>query len=182
MKRVLFLIVLSTCILYSDLLYAQDYKASIGARAGHPSSFRSQLGFNFKVFMSERAAVEGIVSWMFRGREMRFTALYQHHFDIPVEGLRWYLGGGGYAGIADTYWHPHYRYRVNHPNPELRRNRVIPIFGLAFVGGVEYKFRDLPIAVGVDHMPTFGLNHLSNDGFDASYLGNVGASFRYTFQ
>ena len=175
MKSVMFFLMLTAMFLCSDLVKAQDYKSSIGARAGYPSSHRTLIGFNFKHFMSERAAVEGIVSWMWRGRELRFTALYQHHFDIPVEGLRWYLGGGGYAGIASRRYHPHYNWYY------YEDNYVIPIFGITFVGGVEYKFRDLPIALALDHMPSIGFNRLSRDGFDPAGLGNGGVSFRYTF-
>jgi hypothetical protein len=120
-----------------------------------------------KHFFDDRQAVEVIAGFrsFYDSREVNVTALYQYHTEIPVlEGLRWYIGGGGTALF--------YSYN-NYYNGNTSVNSV---FGVAGVGGVEYKFKNIPLAVSVDWLPTYILN--GNSGFVPD---SGGAGVKYTF-
>ncbi len=120
-----------------------------------------------KHFFDKRQAVEAIAGFrsFYDSHEVNITVLYQYHSDISaLEGLRWYIGAGGTALF--------YSY-----NDLYGGNRsVSSVFGAAGVGGLEYKFKNLPLAVSVDWLPTYIIN--GNSGFVPD---SGGAGVKYTF-
>lgn len=144
---------------------AQSYTNGIGVRVGP-----GEVGATFKHFFSERLAVEAFVlnrpAFGLNYSYFRLGGVLGYHFPIEaVEGLSWYVGGGlsmvAYAG----------GYRKNYAN-----SAAVGIAPHA-LGGAEYKFAKLPLAVAVDWMPGFLIGgHFNGPFFDAG-----GLAARYTF-
>lgn len=142
------------------------YKSAIGLRAGLPPAA------SFKQFISDQGAIEAFAGFYpFDSRYSWFTigGMYQHHFPIgSIEGFQWYVGGGASMQVwaykraidKDTYGNLS--------------------FGLIGVGGVDYKFSQIPLNVSADIMPTLFLG--SDLYYTSAFRGYAGASARYTFR
>ncbi|MBO9729235.1 MAG: hypothetical protein J7623_11415 [Chitinophaga sp.] len=129
-----------------------------------------------KHFFKDHHAGEAILK--FRGyhaigNDINLTLLYEYHGDIPVEGLRWYAGGGPMVGrfkIKNRYvdeWDGYYG------------KASTTYFGVSAVAGAEYKFKGIPLAVSADWQPAFQFTSgYYDNGFTAEY-GGVGV--KYTF-
>src|SRR5476651_2780277 len=96
------LLLLSTIVLFSfSEIHAQqndgsDYKTAIGVKV-YPGAV------TVKHFLNANTAVEGLGYLSADG--FRVTGLYELHYDINgVEGLKWYVGGGGHVGIWSDAW------------------------------------------------------------------------------
>lgn len=155
MKRVL----LTTFLLAIVLgLSAQNYKTSLGLRAGLPT------GLTIKHFLNKSNALEGIMALSYGG--FMVTGLYEFERWTGIyPGLNWYLGAGAYAGFWDA---------GNNPNlPDTFTGSVI---GLGFAGGLEYTFDEIPLNLAIDVLPTFNLAGTSGWGGM-----NGGLSIRYVF-
>ena len=104
---------------------------------GNTTSYKAALGLKFiygvaltgKVFIKENSALEGILRYNGAGglgNNIAFTGLYEYHAPIKgVDGLRWYLGGGGH---------------VNYFSWKDSDADAVTTFGVAGVLGLEYKF------------------------------------------
>ena len=155
MKRVLFIVVFSLAALLSS---AQDYKTSLGLRAGMPT------GLSVKHFLSKKNAVEGVLAFSYSGFVV--TGLYENeHWTGQYPGLNWFWGVGAYAGFWDSDKHP------NIPDTYIGS-----IIGAAGVLGLEYTFDELPLNLSVDLMPTFLL--IGHTGWGGI---NGALSVRYVF-
>ena len=162
-KLKLVLLVIGLLVMGSNLVNAQTYRNAIGIR------FAWDAGLTFKHFMNESAAFEIIASR--RGyvdfSYTRLTGLYLIHNPIKsVEGLQWYYGGGAsilfYSG---SYYDTH-------------SSDSKTILGLMGALGLDYKFKDVPIALSVDWLPGFFFASGNGTGFAGDY-GALAA--RYTF-
>lgn len=137
------------------------YTTSVGLRGGFTS------GVTIKHFISENAALEAIAGTRWRG--ISFTGLYELHkgnaFDVAE--LTWVYGGGGRIGFYDDYYHnKHYYYNRS----------MITAIGVVGIGGLEYKFNEVPFTVSLDLMPNFYFNYWGLGFIDAS------VSVRYILQ
>jgi hypothetical protein len=153
----------------SSSSHAQDYKTGIGLRLGGLSS-----GISVKGFVNSTAAIEGIAS--FAHRSFILTGLYEVHRDIPnAEGLKWFYGGGAHLGFFryGGYYHV-YKYRGDliYVSDE-GDNRVVP--GIDFILGLDYKFTNAPVNLGLDIKPFIDFA----DGFNGYWDGAL--SFRFVF-
>jgi hypothetical protein len=91
--------------------------------------------------------------------------MYQHHFPIgDIEGFKWYVGGGA---LVQFYSYDNYD---SHDYSETG-------FALNAVGGVDYKFRDIPLNLSADIMPAIFISRTPDD-----FVGYGGISVRYTFR
>jgi hypothetical protein len=107
---------------------AQDYRLGLGVRLSN-STPTLNSSFSGKYFVSERTAVEGLVSF---GSRFGMGALLELHQNIAsAPGLRWFYGAGGYVGWqdGDTY------------------------FGPTGILGLDYKFPTAPVNVALDWKP-----------------------------
>jgi hypothetical protein len=157
MKRILIVIIIMMCSVVSST--AQDYTTGIGVRGGFSN------GLTIKHFISERAAIEGIISSRWKG--FNLTGLYEiHQQAFDVEHLNWYYGAGGHIGFwngKDTPWADN-------------NDDDYTVVGIDGILGIEYNFQEIPINISLDWKPT--MNIIGYSGF----WGDGGAfSVRYIF-
>ena len=153
MKRSLLIIV---ALFVTLSVYSQNYKKAIGFRAG------SSIGISYKQFMTETEAAEAIFDIDFTGRrttKVKASAYYLRHFDVNVDGLSLYAGPGASAGVFIE---------------GLYQNNFV--MSLDIMGGVEYKFNNIPVVLACDWTPKYQFITLA--GFRS---GNFGLTVRYTF-
>lgn len=154
-----------------------DYSKAIGVRVS-PLSNYDMVAASFKTFLTEAGAIElnagfgttkvpgiGVLN-NYGTTSFSFSGAYQHHFDIaPVEGLKWFVGGGAV---------------VMHTSSDYSDYKGISV-GAFPTGGVDYKFKSLPLNVTADYRPTF-LFVRPDDHLFRGFLGDhFGISARYTF-
>ena len=124
MKKLLIISLLAL----SFTLKAQDYTTSLGLRLGGWEN-----GVTLKHFLSDKAAIEGILSTRWRGYNI--TGLYEVQNAISdVDGLYWYIGGGAHIGHFDD------RYHNGWGNSTGRTYTVIGVDGIL---GLEYVFEEI---------------------------------------
>ncbi len=148
MKRLLFTFLLLAGTAASGFLCAQPYQSAIGGRLGYP------FAVSYKFFVSDPGAFEifGGPRGYKRDNGFSLNGLYQHHF--PITGanyLSFYLGGG--LGL------------------QLWNNRGT---NAALLGnlGLDYKFVNLPLNIGLDWVPVFYVNY-DYDGPFAPWGGSL---------
>lgn len=151
MKKLLFALplIISFSLLINLQGQAQDYNTAIGLRGG------PGYGLTIKQFVSEKAALEGIVSPLWDG--FLITALYEKHGLLfrKVNRLRYYGGGGGHVG----FWN--YDSNFNSNNPWVNEKVNETVVGVDLIIGLEYTFKEFPFNIGVDWKPML---NLVNDG------------------
>jgi len=154
------ILTLTLVLFFTAFISAQDYNTGVGLRLGFSN------GLSVKHFLSQRSAVEGLLSTRWRGFEL--TGLYEVHDNaFEVDRLNWYFGGGGHIG----FWNGDYTY--NHWGDEGVNYTVIGIDGIL---GIEYNFSEFPINISLDWKPSFNLTGFSG------FWGDGGAlSIRYIF-
>ncbi len=126
-----------------------SYKAAIGLKAivGNDDALPALSG---KFFISPNSAVEANISYDgYRGYGVSSSAVtlhlfYQYHgyFNESLKELRWYAGAGPTAGF------------VSSKNDYTGSESIFRIGG-GPIGGAEYKFKNIPLAVSADWMPTY---------------------------
>jgi hypothetical protein len=160
MKSLFGLFILVFCLCLS--VNAQDYKTSIGIRAGLPFG---PSGGTVKHFFNRNNAFEGILSANNLGTGIMLTGLFQNeHWTGKYPSLNWYWGLGAHIGYLDkgaSRW--------------ASSSFSGSVLGVDAVFGVEYTFDEIPLNISVDIMPSFnvfgyaGVNFLSS-GISARYI------------
>ena len=152
-----FTILVAVFVMAFSYVQAQEYNSAVGLRFGYP------LSVSYKKFLSTQGAMELTAGFRsFSGWSwFNIGGYYQHHNAIEsVEGLRWYYGGG-----ANVYF---WTFKSGFSGSSTS-------IGLSGVLGLDYRFKDIPLNLSVDWIPTFFLN-----GFDNGFAGGYGAlSARY---
>ncbi|MBY0480477.1 MAG: hypothetical protein K2Q21_03905 [Chitinophagaceae bacterium] len=141
------------------------------AQQNNGSSYTTALGLKMypgalsvKHFFAPGKAVEGLAFISQDG--FRITGLYEIHNSLgSVEGLKWYIGGGGHMGIWSDRWKTQY--------PDRNANASIGVDGVL---GLDYKIKGAPINVSFDWQPSF--NFIGYNYFESAW-GGLG--IRYTF-
>jgi len=156
MKRT-FLVLLSVALM-SLTLNGQDYRTSLGLRAGLP------YGVTLKHFLNKTNALEGILASSWGG--FVITGLYENeHWTGQFPGLNWFWGFGAHVGFWDVG-----------RNPNVEESYVGAVIGADAILGLEYTFDEVPINLSLDLLPTVNL---------IGYAGwggiNGGLSIRYVF-
>ena len=147
---------------------AQSFENALGVRFGYPWSV------SFKHFLDDANAVEAYVGTRgyggFRGGATSLSAAYLHHEDLDLDGdlspLRWYYG----AGASVRFW--------NYRDGDFRRRNDYSATTLGVSGylGLQYAFRDVPIELTLDWVPTL---HLGRTYINAFGAGQGGLGARY---
>ncbi|SDD32563.1 hypothetical protein SAMN04488104_102430 [Algoriphagus faecimaris] len=151
------------------------YTTAIGVRGGYTS------GVTFKHFVNNKAAIEVILGAS-RWRGTSLTGIYEWHKKgaLEVSELSWVYGFGARVGFFDGRdYYDGYKGSCNDPrNPKCAAywdGRSFAAIGLVGIGGLEYKFRDAPLTIGLDLIPYFYLQHYRGNFIDGSL------SVRYTW-
>ena len=153
MKRS-FLII--AALLISLSTFSQNYSKAIGLRLG------SSIGVSYKQFFSADRAAEALFDIDILGKnttKIKASCYYEFHFDVNIDGLSLYAGPGVSAGAF-----------------------VSGLYGKYFVmsvdamGGVEYKFNNVPVVLAFDWTPKF--QFITDSGFKPA---NFALTARYTF-
>lgn len=111
-----------------------------------------------------RNAIEGLGYISSDG--FRLTGLYEVHNNFAdVEGLKWYIGGGGHIGIWSDYWRNKY--------PARPDGAAVGVDGVL---GLDYKIKGAPLNFSFDWQPSFNLI-----GYNYFEGGWGGLAIRYTF-
>ncbi|MBA4322018.1 MAG: hypothetical protein C0408_04305 [Odoribacter sp.] len=139
-------------------LNGQDYKTSIGLRAGYP------YGLTIKHFMNENNAVEGILAsnW---GGFVATVLLENEHWTGLYPGFNWYWGLGAHIGFWDA--------GANRYVTSTYTGSVIGIDGIL---GLEYTFDKIPLNLSIDILPSINLFGSTGWGGPSGAL-----SIRYVF-
>jgi hypothetical protein len=151
MKKI---VLIAVALLVATTAFSQNYKTSLGLRAG------SSVGASLKHFINEQDALEAIVDVdIVRHDELKIRAggFYERHFDVNVDGFALYAGAGASAGV--------------HVSGLYSKQFMI---SLDLIGGAEYKFNNVPIAISADWTPRVQL--ISNTGLK---MPNFALTFRY---
>jgi hypothetical protein len=137
MKKTLPLLLLVT--LFTINLNAQDYRTSLGLRAGLP------YGVTAKYFLNKTNALEGILASSWGG--FIITGLYENeHWTGQYPGLNWFWGFGGHVGFWDAG-----------RNPNLDDTYFGAVIGLDAILGLEYTFDEIPLNLSLDLLPNVNL-------------------------
>jgi hypothetical protein len=151
-------IVLIIAIAAVGTVKAQDYKTSLGLRAGVP------YGVTIKHFLGKTDAVEGILAGLYGG--FVITGLWENeHWTGKYPGLNWYWGLGAHVGFWDAGM-----------NPNLNSTYTGAVIGVDAVLGLEYTFDDIPINLSLDVLPV--VNLIGSTGWGGI---NGALSVRYVF-
>jgi hypothetical protein len=146
-------------------LNAQDYKTSLGLRAGLPPFALS--GVTIKHFLDKTSAVEGIVAFNYNG--IVATGLFQNeHWTGIYPGINWYWGLGAHVGI----WGSGDNRYIN-SSSTFKGGSMLGVDGIL---GVEYTFDEIPLNLSVDILPT--VNVIGYQGWNPF---NAAVSVRYVF-
>jgi hypothetical protein len=154
MKKILFV---SMLLMSFGFLQAQDYNTGIGLRGG-PSS-----GLTVKHFLSDKAALEGILATRWGG--WNITGLYEINKPLPQPRLNWYYGAGLHIGSWNGDRNPWFNDKENHI-----------VLGADLILGIEYNFSELPLNVSLDIKPGFNVI-----GYKGLWGDEVALSLRYIF-
>lgn len=123
-------------------MHAQNYKTSLGARAGGTS------GVSVKHFYSRDMAVEGILGFFGNGTSIT-GLLEKHQLAFDTKGLQFYYGAGAHV----AFYNGKYYYRNGFWRDINYYDRREVAFGVNGILGLEYTIDDLPIAFSVDFKP-----------------------------
>ena len=166
--RLLFITTILLC-LTTQLRAQGGYKTGLGFRLSGVTS-----GLSIKHFTGGTGAIEGIVG--FRYHSWIITGLYEKHQAFPnAEGLSWFYGGGAHIGFYDEgYRYYYYKVRGNkYVIVDEDRNERMAL-GADFILGMEYKFKNAPITIGLDAKPFIDIVP------DFSGYWDAALSFRFT--
>jgi hypothetical protein len=140
-----------------ELNTGTDYKTALGVKV-YPGAV------SVKHFIQPNVALEGLGYISSDG--FRLTGLYELHYNLgDVEGLKWYIGGGGHMGIWSDSWKTKY--------PTREAGLAIGIDGVI---GVDYKIKGAPLNLSFDWQPSFNII-----GYNYFEGGWGGLGVRYTF-
>jgi hypothetical protein len=156
MKKLIILFVLIITIVTTS--NAQEYKTSLGLRAGVP------YGLTTKHFLNKNYAVEGLLAVRWQG--FIATALLEdEHWTGQYPGLNWFWGLGAHVGFWDAG-----------NNPNLKSSYYGSVIGVDGILGLEYTFDEIPLNLSLDLLPT--INLIGSTGWGGI---NGALSIRYVF-
>lgn len=132
MKRLmLFFAITALLVVISHQSSAQDapdYRLGLGVRLSNSTPTLNN-SFSGKYFITDRSAVEGLISF---GSRFGMGALLEIHKPFAsAPGLRWFYGAGAYVGWQDSETY----------------------LGPTGILGLDYKFTNAPINLSLDWKP-----------------------------
>ena len=172
-------------LLGTSAAIAQPYRMSIGGVLG------TTEGVSFKMFLSPKLAFQADLgfkygsyvyshyygpsyNWWFWTIEVNPNLKYQGNIhDWNAGGLDWFAGGGLSIGYVLNNTHPFDYYSGYYARSSRGK------FGINAIGGVEFAFNKIPLALQFDIRPGYGLLFGNGSISFFDWGCNIGA--RYTF-
>jgi hypothetical protein len=156
--------------LVSVMVSAQDEPMhSVGVRGGENS------GITYRHFHGDFMAAEAMLS--FRRDGLQATFLREHFKPTLGElGHNFYFisGYGVHAGFVNTSEFKFLFSTYEYPNV-----RISPLAGVDGYLGLEYRFKEVPIILGVDYKPYF---EFSGYDFFSIHLWDTALMIKYVFK
>ena len=190
MKTKVSVVLIMLLLLFNHFTFSQDstqvkpvappqtkaYKLAMGFQfTGLGFAFINPKGFTIKHFLSERSAMEYVITP--GGRNiLGASVLWQRHFPIPDSPrLLWYAGAGPNLDI--------YRYQPITTIPDPVKARVTTTTTILGVLGAEYSFPKAPFTFTGDiKSELFGFSGFGPaNRYNQVYGLRPSVSFRYTF-
>jgi len=165
MKKLPYLSIAFVLLITFQSQAQSEYKSAIGGRVGIP------IAGSIKHFIFESGALEGYAGFndagsFGNGINIITGGMYQHHFPIgDIPGFKWYVGGGV---LVEFFTYKGY----NNSMTDYSKAG----FAVNGVGGVDYKFKSIPLNVSADFMPAI---FLGNSPRDFRPYGGVAARFTF---
>jgi hypothetical protein len=126
-----------------------SFAQELGVRAGNISGGNVAIDGVFGI--SKFSRMHADVSF---GHGVGVDALWDFLYQpLGDQGLNWYLGAGPYMRIADPFW-----------------------LGAAAEVGLEYRFKSVPLAIGLDWRPRLSIIEVTEFQFEG-----CGLNVRYVF-
>jgi hypothetical protein len=143
--RYLLTIILSTASLFAS---SQEYSGAVGLRGGISS------GITYRQFLDQEISLETIVSFRRGGLQVsllrqRFRPAFLEFSDNMILGF----GFGGHIGFMYTD-HQKFMFEDYYYDEKI----FLPLIGMDGYFGIEYIFRQFPMAISLDCKPFFELN------------------------
>jgi hypothetical protein len=165
MKKFILLCLLLVVTTQVKLIFAQEYDASIGVRAGLNPGITGKIFFARHSVFKTMGALEGIAAIRFKGFSV--TGLYEFHTEVfDTRGLYLFFGGGihvAYWNSDEVFW-------------ETDNSGMQTYAGLDGIIGLEYVIQDFPATLGMDWKP-----NLNIIGDNVGIIDDIAVSFRYYF-
>jgi hypothetical protein len=144
---VIYFLISSTAIAQENISNTNDkttYKNAIGLRLGWTSGITYNHKFN------EKNSIKFILGAF--PYSYGLTCLYERYHSTIVSGLNYYYGIGGHvSGAYYRTWH--YYNTEGGQYSYYRTYGTGAILGIDLIGGLEYKFPNVPFAVNLDLKP-----------------------------
>jgi hypothetical protein len=114
----------------------RDYRMALGLRLSNsiPTLNNAITG---KYFITDRSAIEGIVSF---GSKFGIGGLLEVYQPFSAQGLSWFYGAGAYVGVESN----------SDKNGDGKGTTFVGPTGIL---GLDYKFTNAPINVSLDWKP-----------------------------
>lgn len=144
------------------VLRAQPFRTGLGIRAGGLAS-----GITLKHFATSSTALEGILGLGYRS--FIITGLIEKH--VPINNSSNFLFEYG-AGAHVGFFNDNGGYYYHRNNYAYNATTVVGIDGIL---GIEYKFKQIPLNIGMDFKPFVDLFSGGGLYFEGAF------NFRYTF-
>ncbi|WP_199120999.1 hypothetical protein [Pedobacter sp. ASV28] len=149
----------------SETQIDNPYKAAIGIK------FLWGISITGKYFLKPHQALEAIIrykGYQGIGNDLAFSALYEYERQIPgADGFNWYAGAGAYFG--------HFSYKSSYDLGLYGIKTSKSYYGVSGVVGLEYKIKQLPIAISADWMPSFDIK----GGAFVAENGGIGVKYAF---
>ncbi|HNX78945.1 MAG TPA: hypothetical protein PKJ24_03640 [Prolixibacteraceae bacterium] len=151
-------ITLTSCLLITSAVFAQDYQVGIGVRTPFSN------GLTAKYFFRSDQAAEVLLASRWGG--FYFAGLYELHSNpFGWNGFYAYYGAGAHYGFWSS--------NSNYPEKSSMNHNLIGVVGIA---GIEYNFSNIPFNISLDYKPAF--NPLNTPKF---WIDEFGLSIRYVW-
>lgn len=124
-------VLFSLCV---NSLFSQEYyKSAAGLRFDWVLGSSSGPSADYKLFLGDKLAIEGLASFRFSNpSSFSLTLLAEIHNELGLDGLQWYAGAGPGFIIIDSSTD----------------------FNLVTVVGLDYSFDSIPFDILLDVFPT----------------------------
>ncbi len=168
MKKILYTLLLATI---TFPVIGQQYQSQAGFRTGLTN------GIFYQFHLARGNAETGMnVMLSFRNQGVQLTALkvfYEMSVSEISDNLFLVWGYGGHAGFYVAN-----RLRYLNEDYYFGNERFIPLVGIDGYGGIEYRFREIPLAISLNLKP---YAEITLPAFVNLIPGDLGISFSYCF-